>query len=95
MTSELDIIVVDSDDVTVVSTGASLDSISVTQNTEIPVLQIEAVERGPTGDPGPKGDTSQQQVFFGATEPDFGILPGFWVQDLGSGNMTLWFEDGQ
>lgn len=98
MMAEFEIIVTGDDEATVVVTPTSDATIVSEGADDTAVVVIEVAERGPQGDPGPPGPAgaaATQQVIYSATQPDFAGAAGVWGQDLGNGNITIWFEDGE
>lgn len=72
---------------------------------------VEVAEQGPAGPPGAdgadgspgaqgpqgaQGEPGPNTLHIGPDQPDFGELPGLWIQTgLGAGgDMTFWVEDG-
>lgn len=49
---------------------------------------------GVNGIDGIDGKDGTQSVFYGTVQPDFKGMPGIWIENLGGGNFTFWFEDG-
>ena len=96
--AEFEIIATGDDEATVVVTPTS-DATVVSEGAgDIAVVVIEVAERGPQGDPGPPGPAgaaAMPQVVYSTTRPDFAGAAGLWGQNLGGGNITLWFEDGE